>query len=660
MRSAMFSAAQVRESVTGVTRILAGKNVRVTQQGSSAFVESDKDGVPIRVNIPYVPDEADQLFLDAIQGFIDHEVAHILFTDFRAAQEAFPAFKMDESKDTSERKGMTEEEYRKHIETAARHSMFNVIEDTLIEREMRKRFRGSRRNLDNTCDFFLRKFSKPKLDEALAANDEKMVQAVISVPAIRAFAQQTTFQEWMDEDNRWQHFEYFTEKVPQEVLDEIADVNCTADSIRVANAIMDKIYEEPEIESSESESQQSDQQCDQQGEGQCEGQGEGQGEAKSKSQSQEQDEGEEESTGSSEDQSEKGEDENGDQTKATKKSKSDKEKDDDQPDAATAMASMKDFSDAISDELTKMSEQVQADSNYVPFTTDNDFTGIHKISRHFDPLVLQELEEETASMTGELQRKLERIMVTRSKARMMPGRKSGKLHSANVARLRVGDQRVFRKKISDKMVKDVSVSLVIDCSGSMHGYEIKLATTAALAMGSVLDRIDIDCEISGFTTSDFPNRKAEQEAVEQMNNGTTTFNRYIPIINPIFKTFEESMGVVQKHRLADVLCNGIEMYTNVDGESIQLAAARLLKQKSARKVMIVLSDGMPNGYWGAHGESGHLKHVVQECERIGIQMIGIGIDTNAVEEFYKENVVLRDIEELPKSVMSKLSSVLVK
>jgi cobaltochelatase CobT len=58
------------------------KKVKVTQQGTSAFVQFDtKTNAPMRVNLPYLPDDATDELLNAVQGFLDHEVAHILFTD---------------------------------------------------------------------------------------------------------------------------------------------------------------------------------------------------------------------------------------------------------------------------------------------------------------------------------------------------------------------------------------------------------------------------------------------------------------------------------------------------------------------------------------------------------------------------------------------------
>ena len=74
----------LRESVVIITQMLAGKSIKVTQRGMQACVTPDEHGRPVSVNLPYIPDNATDELCAAIQGFLDHEVAHIMFTDFKA------------------------------------------------------------------------------------------------------------------------------------------------------------------------------------------------------------------------------------------------------------------------------------------------------------------------------------------------------------------------------------------------------------------------------------------------------------------------------------------------------------------------------------------------------------------------------------------------
>ena len=70
----------LREKITKLTGLLTDKKVKVTQRGAQAFVRYTKQGIPELVNVPYIPDNATQEFTQAIEGFLDHEVAHVLFS----------------------------------------------------------------------------------------------------------------------------------------------------------------------------------------------------------------------------------------------------------------------------------------------------------------------------------------------------------------------------------------------------------------------------------------------------------------------------------------------------------------------------------------------------------------------------------------------------
>ena len=84
---------ELREVVTKLVPLLAGKGLRVTQIGSNAYVRTNlRTRKPELVNIPMIPDNAQDDFIQAIQGFIDHEIAHVLLghTDLTAHNETKP------------------------------------------------------------------------------------------------------------------------------------------------------------------------------------------------------------------------------------------------------------------------------------------------------------------------------------------------------------------------------------------------------------------------------------------------------------------------------------------------------------------------------------------------------------------------------------------
>ncbi|WP_342234554.1 cobaltochelatase CobT-related protein [Inquilinus sp. OTU3971] len=199
----------LREVVTKVTGLLAGRKITVTQRGTQAFVEPDpKTGKPKRVNIPYLPDNASQELLVAIQGFIDHEIGHVLDTDFKVSAAAGK-------------------------QGAVVHSMWNIVEDTFVERQMQKRFPGASWNLQRLHNFFTREITDKLLVEA--AGDERRLYSALIVPAVRAWSGQQHFIDYMED--KWHLIEEPVARIGA-LKDEVSKVRSSQDSLDLALKII--------------------------------------------------------------------------------------------------------------------------------------------------------------------------------------------------------------------------------------------------------------------------------------------------------------------------------------------------------------------------------------------------------------------------------------
>ncbi|AMB48382.1 sigma factor-like helix-turn-helix DNA-binding protein [Methylobacterium sp. AMS5] len=171
----------LREAVVTVTQLLAGKRLQVTQRGSRAYVATNpKTLKPERVNIPYIPDNATEGLILAIQGFIDHEVGHILHTDFKWNKKA-----QDEG-----------EKMR---------SYWNIFEDTFIERKQIETFKGSGWNLKKLHEFFVAEITEPAFKMAEAKGDAATMFGIMMVPIARAWSGQTVFKDYLDAKGIWSH-----------------------------------------------------------------------------------------------------------------------------------------------------------------------------------------------------------------------------------------------------------------------------------------------------------------------------------------------------------------------------------------------------------------------------------------------------------------------
>src|ERR1700760_2051715 len=177
--------AEFREVVGKVVVMLSERNITVSQQGTRAYVKYDtRTNLPRQVNLPYVPDDADEELLGAIKGFLDHEVAHVLFTDG------------DQQNDKRlYAKGPKPDQ--------ALFNIYNLLEDTRIERKMQERFPGTAGNLANVFNFMGQQFTKPELQEALANGDQSRVFSLLGMPLMRAWAGQNAAQQFMNEMDGW-------------------------------------------------------------------------------------------------------------------------------------------------------------------------------------------------------------------------------------------------------------------------------------------------------------------------------------------------------------------------------------------------------------------------------------------------------------------------
>jgi cobalamin biosynthesis protein CobT len=213
--------ATLREVVVKLTQLLAGQGLRVTQEGTQAAVFPDANGKPIRVNLPFLPDDASDDLVVAVQGFLDHEVAHILFTDFNHK-------KVERHKDN-----------RLHV-------MHNIVEDTYIERAMARKFSGSGYNLTRTQEFFLDKIIKPALVSSKCKNDKDKAR-LLMVPMFRALSGQIVFQRFMDENKYWDVplIKAFVDKFGPKNIDLLKKADCTADTYVLAEIAHGILYPPP-------------------------------------------------------------------------------------------------------------------------------------------------------------------------------------------------------------------------------------------------------------------------------------------------------------------------------------------------------------------------------------------------------------------------------
>ena len=744
-----------RDSVKRVVGLLSGKNIPVAECGDTAYVRYNKKGEPVMVNIPSIPDDASPALMNAIRGFLDHEVGHLLFTD---------------------------EKVVKKMRNTKAFGLWNALEDVYIERRMSEVFTGSRRNLLSTRNLMIDKYFNPHIKKAVAmcrGDQRELFLKFFLCPVLRAWDGQPTFADFMEE--HWRLIDKPIAVLKEFGVDEaVRRMDSTEDCVKVA-AAMAKILREmtempegplPERESSltkktEPEEDSSDEPaagddtevCDEEGLDSTPDEFSSDDEDDEKSDksiskyipnsdevindteskpedgdlghenvddlpdSEEttaddpvtslgSDAGEEvddegdynpstndsakDRPGSSSDDSEAVEDGEG-EGKADKDGGKEKDEGDrdtsDESDAGFAPhADDMSLDDAlkalenVDEEIGSSTEDALASaikwelasaslSDYRPYNRSYDFLGpIDEAEEHikrarkafgaipmYSPVdryrivpegrKLFEMKVEkhlSSSVSSTLAKDLERAIASRNRVQFIPGQRRGRVHGASLYRLSMNDDRVFRRKEDHKAV-NACVQQVIDLSGSMGGRKIELALASAYTLADALDRIHVPNVITGFTTYGNP------DVATMSKRG---FSRFEALMLPIIKNWHEKANSPEIRARMGCVAETFPLLNNVDGESIAQLASLFAGRMEDKKIMIVQSDGAPCA--AGDGFSNHLRSVTNDIENTSdINLLAIGILTDAPRRYYKNYALVNKVEELGTSVVSELSRIIL-
>lgn len=252
-----------------------------------------------------------------------------------------------------------------------------------------------------------------------------------------------------------------------------------------------------------------------------------------------------------------------------------------------------------------------------------------------------------------MKRKMERAIMSEDRMDYSGGFKSGKLDRGALVRAVRGADDVFRQK-DDGVDLDTSVMVLVDMSGSMNGRKIDIARMTAIALGSVLERCGVEFEITGFhthTTSNLQELKRHYAREESR----LTFARWDALAHFVFKDKRKPLRACMA-QMGSIHSTG----ANADAESVMWAAQRLLKSQRNRKIMLVLSDGYPSHDTEKQDViEEKLRDVVDWIGKQKIDVVGIGICSDAVEKFYPKFTVINKPEDLTGTVMDSVAQMLL-
>jgi len=274
-----------------------------------------------------------------------------------------------------------------------------------------------------------------------------------------------------------------------------------------------------------------------------------------------------------------------------------------------------------------------------------------------------QLDAETESLQGmvtPLAHHLQRRLMTRQRRSWAFDQDEGLLDVARLSSVVVDPLHpLIYKQEKDADFVDTLVTLLIDSSGSMRGAPIKTAAICVDILGQTLERCGVKVEILGFTTTHW---KGGAARAQWLASGSRPMpGRLNGLRHIIYKTADtpwrrarSNLGLMMRESL---------LKENIDGESIRWAHDRMINRPEKRKILIVISDGVPVDDSTLTSNTvdyldRHLREVIVEIERASnVELMAIGIKHD-VAQYYNKAITIHHAEELGSAISMHLASLL--
>ena len=266
----------------------------------------------------------------------------------------------------------------------------------------------------------------------------------------------------------------------------------------------------------------------------------------------------------------------------------------------------------------------------------------------------------TRATVARLAKKLLRVLMARQVRVWRFDRDEGLLDASRLAPMIAsrGAVRPFKEE-TDSPFPSTVVTLLIDHSGSMRGRPMQIAALTVEIFVRVLERCNVKCEVLGFTTREWDGGEPGREwaaAGYPENPGRINALEHIIIkgADVPWRRARAGLGLFMRDE---------ELKENIDGEALIWAHRRLLARSEQRRILVVVSDGMPtdeatlaaNGY---DYLDAHLRQVIDDIEsRSSVQLAAIGIGHD-VSRFYRNATRIARIDDLGPALSTKLMSLL--
>lgn len=253
-----------------------------------------------------------------------------------------------------------------------------------------------------------------------------------------------------------------------------------------------------------------------------------------------------------------------------------------------------------------------------------------------------------------------------SPRQLMSSDESLRLHEALLKTIRTQSLQ-FKDAIEDGSAQiagvaneqDISVSILIDNSGSMRGKKIGDTAAWTSIASSIMSSAGVSNEILGFTTKAW---KGGQSREVWLSDKSPQFpGRLNDLRHIVYKSFDETFQEADINFSAMIRDSFLK--ENIDGEALLWAFSRLQRRHAERKILVVLSDGAPvdDSTLLVNNSTllnDHLKSSAAWIRSLGeVELYGVGIGHN-VDIYYGDSSPTLDEEQIGPDLLNLLSLIL--
>ena len=266
---------------------------------------------------------------------------------------------------------------------------------------------------------------------------------------------------------------------------------------------------------------------------------------------------------------------------------------------------------------------------------------------------LQSLHHATSKLANRLQRKL----MAKQNRTWEFDLEEGVLDAARLSQVIIDPVNpLVYKQEKEMKFRDTVVTLLIDSSGSMRGRSITIAAMCADILGRTLERCSVRVEILGFTTRAWRGGESRENwinAGKPSNPGRLNDIRHIiyKAADDTWSRTKRNLGLMMREEL---------LKENIDGEALIWAHNRIVSRNEQRKVLMVISDGLPvdNSTLLVNPSNyleQHLKYAIDMIENQSpVELVAIGIGHD-VTHHYSRAVTITDADQLGGAMTDQLA-----